>query len=84
MDGAVVPLAVACGEEGDCPALDCGDSGCQMALLSCPEDRRCPVPAGESTPARLPRAMCSGSASCVDARFVGAGWYLAEGCAVLW
>ena len=34
-DGAEVPLAVACGEEGDCPVLECG--GCMEALLSCPK-----------------------------------------------
>ena len=45
-DGAEVPLAVACPGEGDCPALECGDYGCVEALLSCPEGRRCPVPAG--------------------------------------
>ena len=48
-DGAEVPLAVACpGEEGDCPVLECGSSyGCSNGMiLSCPEDRRCPVPAG--------------------------------------
>ena len=46
-DGAEVPLAVACpGEEGDCPALECGDYACMGAMLSCPDDRRCPVPGG--------------------------------------
>ncbi len=42
----MIPLVVACDEEGDCPALECGDTWvCARALLSCPEGRRCPVPA---------------------------------------
>ena len=53
-DGAEVPLAVACpGEEGDCPALECGDTGCAEAMLSCPEPRRCPVPAAACTTQRM-------------------------------
>ena len=57
-DGAEVPLAVACpGEEGDCPALECGENGCYEAMLSCPDDRRCPVPANAPFPAKLPTLL---------------------------
>ena len=46
-DGAEVPLAVACGGEGACPALACaGAQACKEAMLRCPEGRRCLVPAG--------------------------------------
>ena len=31
----------------------------------------------------LPRAECKGDFACLDAKFAGAGWYLAEGRAVL-
>ena len=53
-DGTEVPLAVACpGEEGDCPALECTDYGCDKAMLSCPEARSCPVLAATTTVHKL-------------------------------
>ena len=44
-DGTEGALAVACGGEGECPALACaGWYACTAAMLRCPEGRRCSVP----------------------------------------